>query len=106
MSTKLEEQSKVSSVESDKYCAELLVWPWNRYRTHLEREVEYLRGQLAQRQRRVDELQDVLAVIATPRPVAPKSTVNVTIPAGKPRGWEQYRAVRKAEAEKEDTDAF
>ena len=75
-------------------------------RTHLESEIEYLRSQLAQKQRRIDELQDALVVVATP---APKVQFERE-PSGKlipvqPRGWDAWRAARRSEEAKAFEDA-
>jgi len=59
------------------------------YRTHLEAEVEYLRSQLAQRQRRVDELQEAMVVVAVPPPKTPREPK--PLPPVQPRGWEALR---------------
>ncbi|MFP5230785.1 MAG: hypothetical protein ACLGXA_24475 [Acidobacteriota bacterium] len=64
------------------------------YRTHLEAEVAYLKGQLAQRQRRVDELQEALIAAKAPMPPQPRSEPAAPSPA-KPRGWNAWRESRK-----------
>jgi hypothetical protein len=77
-------------------------------RSHLEREVEYLRAQLAQRQRRVDELQESLIEsliesknppLRGPRPEPPPLLQT------KPVGWEAFRASRKAAASQSADEA-
>lgn len=74
------------------------------YRTHLEEEVDYLRAQLAQRQRRIDELQESLIEAKTPRPPAPRPEPK-PMPPVKPRGWEKMRtSLYEAEAKKEQPD--
>ncbi len=80
-----------------------IVWPWSRYRLHLEAEVEYLKQQLAQKQRRCDELQDVLVELKKPS----MKIQYVQKPDGKmipvqPRGWDAYRAWRKEHPDIED----
>lgn len=64
------------------------------YRAHLEEEVDYLRAQLAQRQRRVDELQEALIESKTPPAKTPRSEPR-PLPPVKPRGWEEFRRSHK-----------
>lgn len=66
---------------------------WNMffpYRNHLENEVAYLRDQVAQKQRRIDEMREwqheFLSRAFERRNHKPPERVDV-----KPRGWEQYR---------------
>jgi hypothetical protein len=70
------------------------------YRAHLEDEVDYLRGQVAQKQRRIDEMQ---ATINTFTLGLVKKTAErrepVSIPNNKPRGWDDYRRTRKHDSE-------
>jgi len=71
-------------------------------RTHMEREIEFLKSQLAQERRRVDVLQEGL--IAAKRPsVLVQSSARVN-PAGKPRpvGWEATRAEIRNESREEE----
>jgi hypothetical protein len=77
------------------------------YRAHLNEEIDYLKDQLAQRQRRIDELQESLIQIAQ------KPTMKVQhrqAPDGKlapiqPRGWEELRKQRRENPEEENNDA-
>lgn len=76
------------------------------YRAHLEAEIDYLRAQLAQKQRRIDALQESLIEISKPAPRVylskddPKIQVRV-----QPKGWDAVRADRKANPEpKEEPD--
>ena len=62
------------------------------FKKHLEDEIEYLKAQLAQKQRRVDELQEALIAVAKPSP----KVVYEKKPDGKlvkvqPNGWEEVR---------------
>lgn len=66
------------------------------YRTHLEEEVVYLKGQLAQKQRRIDELQEQLVGLLKPAPKTPRSVPPV--PAIVAKGWDGYRASKRGEA--------
>ncbi len=71
------------------------------YRSHLEREIEYLRAQLAQQQRRRDELEAVLAEIAKPRPTVkfkPELDGKWTKVERRPLGWDDYRANQRAQS--------
>jgi hypothetical protein len=78
------------------------------YRAHLNAEIDYLKDQLAQRQRRIDELQESLIQIAQ------KPTMKVQYrqaPDGKltpiqPRGWEELRKQRRENQEEENNDAI
>jgi len=68
----------------------------------MEREIEFLKSQLAQERRRVDVLQEGL--IAAKRPsVLVQSSARVN-PAGKPRpvGWEATRAEIRNESREEE----
>ena len=75
-------------------------------RTHLESEIEYLRGQVAQRQRQVDVLTDALVVVATPAPKVQfeRKSDGKLIPV-QPRGWDAWRAARRSEEAKAFEDA-
>jgi hypothetical protein len=81
------------------------------YRAHLNAEIAWLKEQLAQRQRRIDELQE------SPIEVASRPSMKVQYerkPDGKlalvqPRGWEEYRRQRREnpeEPEQENNDAI
>jgi len=71
------------------------------YRTHLELEVEYLRAQVAQKQRRVDEFQEMFAKISL-RAVQPRERGAAPVaPEVKPKGWDEYRARRRGGGEEE-----
>jgi len=59
------------------------------YRAHLEDEIDYLRGQLAQKQRRIDELQDRMVFAPPVRAKDPVPTAKASKIA--PRGWDEYR---------------
>jgi len=70
------------------------------YRSHLEQEIEYLRQQLSQKQRRVDELQEKLVELLKP----PAKIQFERKPDGKlvpiqPRGWDAVRAMRRLSPE-------
>ena len=69
-------------------------------RTHLIDEIEYLRGQVAQRQRQVDVLTDalVMAKIPVPKVQFEREPSGKLIPV-QPRGWDAFRAVRRVERE-------
>ncbi len=61
------------------------------YRTHLEQEVEWLKSQLAQAHRRLDEYLDIekASLVPEKKPAPPakeKKTVRV-----QPIGWDAYR---------------
>ena len=64
------------------------------YRSHLEAEIEYLRGQLQQRLRRQDELEgSMLELLQKLREKTPRETPkNLEVPV---RGWDAYRARRR-----------
>ena len=73
-------------------------------RYHLLEEVAYLRQQLAQKQRRVDELQDALVEIRKPQPKAVDARTPAPYIPLKPHGWEAFRKKKQQEiydAEKE-----
>jgi hypothetical protein len=70
------------------------------YRAHLCEEVDYLRAQLAQRQRRVDELQEALIDAKAPPVRIARSEPAPPPPPLKPRGWEEFRrSEQKKDAE-------
>lgn len=70
------------------------------YRTHLEREVEYLRAQVAQQRRRLDEVENaMLEVIRELGKKEPRKDVAKPVVTIKARGWEAYRAQAKKEME-------
>ena len=75
-------------------------------RTHLIDEIEYLRGQIAQRQRQVDVLTDalVMAKIPVPKVQFERESSGKLIPV-QPRGWDAYRANRRANPEPEEEQA-
>lgn len=59
------------------------------YRRHLEEEINYLRGQVAQKQRRIDELQEALI---EHQKLAPKLLKERLTPIRtQPLGWDAYR---------------
>lgn len=74
-------------------------------RTHLIDEIEYLRGQVAQKQRRIDELQDALAEIAKPAPKVQfeRKPDGKLVPV-QPRGWDAWRAAKRAEPKEEEAN--
>jgi hypothetical protein len=74
------------------------------YRTHLEREVEYLRAQVAQQRRRLDEVENaMLEVIRELGKKEPRKDVAKPVVTIKARGWEAYRAqVKQQNLEEED----
>lgn len=59
-----------------------------------ESEVEFLRAQLAHRQRRIDELEDRMLDLLKPR-AAQSAIRELKRIQLKPRGWEAYRAERR-----------
>ena len=61
------------------------------YRYMLLEELDYLRTQLSQKQRRIDELQEALIEVAKPAPRLPRSKPEILPPLKNPRGWEAYR---------------
>jgi hypothetical protein len=66
-------------------------------RTHLYEEIDYLRAQVAQKQRRIDELQDEIIELKRPEPKVVATQApdgKVTIPA-QPRGIEAFKANRR-----------
>ena len=69
------------------------------YRKLIREELDYLRAQLSQKQRRVDELQEALIEIAKPKPIAARAPEPVK-PHAMTRGWEALR--RKMTAERGD----
>jgi hypothetical protein len=73
------------------------------YRAHLEAEIEYLREQVAQKQRRIDILLDAVVKAAAPKAVIPREPP-APIKSVQPRGWDEVRAARKANPV-EETDA-
>ena len=75
-------------------------------RTHLIDEIEYLRGQVAQRQRQVDVLTDalVMAKIPVPKVQFERESSGKLIPV-QPRGWDAWRAARRSEEAKAFEDA-
>lgn len=66
------------------------------YRTHLEAEVEYLRAQLAQKQRRIDEGDQRWKDFTALNRKEPRGTPPGLHPV-KARGWDAYRAQQKEE---------
>lgn len=65
------------------------------YCTHLEAEVEYLKGQLAQKQRRIDEMQDAINKAALkPATVRLQPAPPHAVP---PKGWDAYRVSKRGE---------
>jgi hypothetical protein len=70
------------------------------YRAHLEAEIDWLKAQLAQKQRRMDELQDALIEIKKPslKIQYERKPDGQMIPV-QPRGWDAYRAFRRAHPE-------
>lgn len=68
------------------------------YRTHLEAEIEYLHQQLAQHQRRRDELEAVLVDIAKPQPkVQFERQKDGKLVKVQPRGWDAFRAYQRSQ---------
>jgi hypothetical protein len=95
----------MNSPEWDKQTGRLWVWPWERHRIHLEEELDYLRAQLSQKQRRNDELQEALIGIAKPKPAIQREVKPdaKSVPI-QPRGIEAFRAQRRANPP-EETEA-
>lgn len=79
------------------------IWPWQRHRIHLESEIAWLREQLAQKQRRIDEMQEKLLDLprSVPRVQYERKPDGALKPV-QPRGWEALRAFRKLHPETED----
>jgi len=80
-----------------------LIFP---YRAHLEREIVWLKEQLAQKQRRVDELQEAL-IESAKRPamkIQYKQEPDGKLTPVQPRGWDEYRAWRRANPETEEKE--
>lgn len=77
----------------------LLLFP---YRAHLESEIEYLRTQLAQRDRRLVELENRLIEA---KPGIPVFREPKPVPINKPRGWEEYRRQRGQRSEEAGEEA-
>ena len=73
------------------------------YRTHLEQEIVWLQDQLAQKQRRIDEMQEKLLDLprAVPKVQYERKPDGKLVPV-QPRGWEAFRAARRANPETED----
>jgi hypothetical protein len=66
-------------------------------RTHIYEEIDYLRAQLAQKQRRIDELQEALIELKRPTPkVQLEQKPDGKMVPIQPRGIEAYRAARRA----------
>ena len=66
------------------------------YRTHLEAEICWLQDQLAQKQRRCDELQEALVQIKQPSmKIQYERKPDGELKPVQPRGWESYRAFRR-----------
>ena len=87
-----------------------IVWAFlNPHKQHLNEEIEYLRNQLAQRQRRIDELQEAL-IEAAKKPamkIQYKQEPSGKLTPLQPRGWEEYRAQRRQDQAKEgESDAI
>jgi len=71
------------------------------YRAHLEDEVVYLRSQLAQKDRRLVEMQDTLAVMATGSSKTPREPREPKPPVhGQPIGWDAKREQLRRDREK------
>jgi hypothetical protein len=64
------------------------------FRDHLEGEIAFLKAQLAQRSRKVDELTEALIALAKPAPPAPRP-VPVPAPPVK-HGWKAYQGAQNA----------
>ena len=95
----------MNSPEWDKQTGRLWAWPWERHRIHLEEEIDYLRAQLSQKQRRNDELQEALIGIAKPKPAIQREVKADAKPVAiQPRGIEAFRAQRRANPP-EETEA-
>lgn len=67
-------------------------------REHMQNEIEYLRSQLSQKQRHIDELQSALVEKITPKV---RSESKSTVPPKVIRGWDAYRVRAKREREEE-----
>ena len=86
------------------------------YRTHMESEIEYLRGQIAQKERRIDEMQQTL--ISNVRYMQDKAkselrrriensvenTKTSLIPPVQPHGWDQVRATLRLQPQEKPED--
>ena len=70
-----------------------LIFP---YRTHLEAEIVWLQDQLAQKQRRCDELQEALIGAKAPAPrVQYERKQDGKLVPSQPRGWDAVRMARR-----------
>jgi hypothetical protein len=65
-------------------------------RTHLCEEIDYLRSQVAQKQRRIDELQEALIAIKQPAPRVPPTVTESPKFRQQPLGIDAVRAARRA----------
>ena len=73
------------------------------YRTHLEAEIVWFQEQLAQKQRRVDELQDALVAVKQPSmKIQYERKPDGKLVAVQPHGWDAYRAWRREHPEIEE----
>ena len=70
-----------------------LIFP---YRTHLEAEICWLQNQLAQKQRRCDELQEALCLIKQPSmKIQYERKPDGELKPVQPRGWDAVRMARR-----------
>lgn len=67
-------------------------------REHMQNEIEYLRGQLSQKQRHIDDLQAALIDKITPKPTR---IINPIVQPKVIRGWDAYRVRAKRERDEE-----
>jgi L-lactate utilization protein LutC len=86
------------------------------YAKHLEQEIEYLRGQLAQKERRIDEMQQMLnssvryiqdrAKTELKRRIenSVDNTSTSRIPTAQPLGWDQVRATMRLQPKPKPED--
>lgn len=70
------------------------------YRAHLEREIAYLKAQLAQERRRVDVLQEGILESKRPIPNSPRGALTNKRPV--PIGWDATRAEERHAASKDE----
>ncbi len=78
------------------------------YRAFLQEEIEYLKTQLAQKDRRLDQLLSDLVAIKSPRPFIPPPVSTKPLAPVSPKGWDAVRRARQQyildhpDTEKED----
>lgn len=78
------------------------------YRAHLEAEIAYLRAQVAQQQRRADQLQELLQknleIQAKPAKIQMRQEANGKVFPVQPKGWDAVRTMRRLNPEPEPAE--